>query len=46
MAPPFNKPHIEPSPKRVRVLFGGKWIVDTKAAKLVYVRIELKTNIP
>ncbi|OCB90059.1 DUF427-domain-containing protein [Sanghuangporus baumii] len=36
MAPPFSKQFIEPSLKRVRVLFGGKWIVDTKAAKLVW----------
>ncbi|KAI5115830.1 hypothetical protein M0805_009640 [Coniferiporia weirii] len=39
MAPPnFSKPHVEASQKRVRVLFGGKWIVDTKAAKLVWKR--------
>ncbi|EJD06922.1 DUF427-domain-containing protein [Fomitiporia mediterranea MF3/22] len=37
MAPPFSsKPHIEPSLKRVRVLFGGQYIVDTKKAKLVW----------
>jgi len=36
MAPPFTKPHVEPSLKRVRVLFGGQWIVDTKKAKLVW----------
>ncbi|KAH8117869.1 DUF427-domain-containing protein [Phellopilus nigrolimitatus] len=36
MAPPFTKPHVETSLKRVRVLFGGQWIVDTKAAKLVW----------
>lgn len=35
MAPPFSQPHIEPSPKRVRVLFGGKYVVDTTQAKLV-----------
>ncbi|KAH7926101.1 DUF427-domain-containing protein [Leucogyrophana mollusca] len=35
--PPFGKPYIESSPRRVRVLFGGKYIVDTKQAKLVYV---------
>ncbi|KAL5486128.1 hypothetical protein ACEPAI_7172 [Sanghuangporus weigelae] len=40
MSPPFSKPHIEPSLKRVRVLFGGKWIVDTRAAKLVFERWE------
>ena len=28
-------PHIEPSPRRIRVLFGGEHIVDTTAAKLV-----------
>ncbi|TFY67689.1 hypothetical protein EVJ58_g1442 [Rhodofomes roseus] len=42
MAPPFSQPHIEPSPKRVRVLFGGKYVVDTKQAKLVW----LKPNYP
>ncbi|KZT02590.1 DUF427-domain-containing protein [Laetiporus sulphureus 93-53] len=42
MAPPFTQPHIETSPKRVRVLFGGKYIVDTSEAKLVW----LKPNYP
>ncbi|KAG5221216.1 embryo defective, eukaryotic translation initiation factor [Salix suchowensis] len=28
--------HTEPSPKRVRVLFGGTYIVDTRKAKLVW----------
>ncbi|KAI0090150.1 hypothetical protein BDY19DRAFT_888180 [Irpex rosettiformis] len=32
----FSLPHIEPSPKRIRVLFGGKYIVDTTAARLVW----------
>ncbi|KLO08909.1 DUF427-domain-containing protein [Schizopora paradoxa] len=36
MAPPFTNPHIEDSLKRVRVLFGGKTIVDTQKAKLVW----------
>lgn len=35
MAPPFTKPHIEDAQKRVRVLFNGKWLVDTTKAKLV-----------
>ncbi|KAG2035868.1 hypothetical protein BDR03DRAFT_961183 [Suillus americanus] len=35
-APPFAPPHIESSVKRVRVLFGGKYVVDTKHAKLVW----------
>ncbi|THH06444.1 hypothetical protein EW145_g4087 [Phellinidium pouzarii] len=35
MVPPFSKPHIEVSPKRVRVLYSRQWIVDTKEAKLV-----------
>jgi len=35
-APPFAQPRIEPSLKHVRVLFGGKYTVDTKQAKLVY----------
>ncbi|KAH7913542.1 hypothetical protein BJ138DRAFT_1002117 [Hygrophoropsis aurantiaca] len=34
--PPFGKPFIEASSKRIRVLFGGKYIVDTKQAKLVW----------
>lgn len=33
--PLFPLPHIEHSPKRVRVLFGGEYIVDTTKAKLV-----------
>ncbi|KDQ59304.1 hypothetical protein JAAARDRAFT_34040 [Jaapia argillacea MUCL 33604] len=36
MAPPFTQPHVESSPKRVRVLFGGTYIVDTTNAKLVW----------
>ena len=33
---PFTHlPHIEPSPKRVRVFFGGEYIVDTTDALLV-----------
>ncbi len=35
---PFTQlPHIESSPKRVRVFFGGEYIVDTTDALLVYV---------
>lgn len=38
MAPPFSlESHIEPSQRRVRVLFGGKYIVDTQNAQLVWV---------
>lgn len=33
----FTLPHIESSPKRVRVLFGGQYIIDTTDARLVYV---------
>ncbi|GBE88016.1 hypothetical protein BKA93DRAFT_827453 [Sparassis latifolia] len=36
MSPPFTKPHIESSPKRIRVLFAGQYIVDTRQAKLVW----------
>ena len=33
---PFTQlPHIESSPKRVRVFFGGEYIVDTTDALLV-----------
>ena len=32
---PFDQPHSEKSVKRVRVLFGQEWIVDTKKASLV-----------
>ncbi|OJA15566.1 hypothetical protein AZE42_11724 [Rhizopogon vesiculosus] len=34
--PPFTLLHIESSVKRVRVLFGGKHVLDTKQAKLVW----------
>ncbi|PSR79025.1 hypothetical protein PHLCEN_2v7212 [Hermanssonia centrifuga] len=34
----FTLPHLESSPKRVRVLFGGQYIVDTQDAKLVWVK--------
>jgi uncharacterized protein (DUF427 family) len=37
MAPPFTAAHIESSPRRIRVLFGGKYVVDTQKAKLVWV---------
>jgi uncharacterized protein (DUF427 family) len=30
-------PHIEDSPKRIRVYFGGQLIVDTKKSKFMYV---------
>ncbi|KAK7463467.1 hypothetical protein VKT23_006817 [Stygiomarasmius scandens] len=36
MAPPFTKPHVEISPRRIRVLYGGKFIVDTRKARLVW----------
>ncbi|THV07289.1 DUF427-domain-containing protein [Dendrothele bispora CBS 962.96] len=36
MAPPFTQPHVEDSPRRIRVLFGGRIIVDTRKAKLVW----------
>ncbi len=32
---PYALPHIELSPRRVRVLFGGEYIVDTTDALLV-----------
>ncbi|KAF8071814.1 DUF427-domain-containing protein [Lyophyllum atratum] len=32
----FSLPLIEDSPKRVRVFFGGKYLVDSKKAKLVW----------
>jgi hypothetical protein len=35
MSLPFTKPHIEDYPRRVRVLFAGVYIVDTKKVKLV-----------
>ncbi|KAI0076214.1 DUF427-domain-containing protein [Panus rudis PR-1116 ss-1] len=39
MAPSFFPlPHVEDSKKRVRVLFGGKYIVDTKQSKLVWIK--------
>ena len=34
--PPFKAPYIEESKKRVRVLLGGKMVVDTYEPKLVY----------
>lgn len=37
MGPPFAEPpHVEASLRRVRVLFAGKYIVDTQKAQLVY----------
>jgi uncharacterized protein (DUF427 family) len=36
MAPPFTDAHVEDSPKRIRVLFGGELVVDTRKAKLVW----------
>lgn len=38
----FTIPHIEPSPKRIRVLFNGTFVVDTRDALLVW----LKPNYP
>jgi len=32
----FPLPHIEPTSKRIRVLFGSEFIVDTTSAKLVW----------
>jgi len=34
----FALPHLEPSPKRIRVLFAGSFIVDTKNALLVWLK--------
>jgi len=34
----FKLPHVEIAPKRVRVLFGGQYIVDTDNAKLVWLK--------
>ena len=31
----FQLPHVEDSVKRIRVLFGGEHIIDSKKAKLV-----------
>ncbi|KZT73617.1 DUF427-domain-containing protein [Daedalea quercina L-15889] len=42
MAAPSSQPRIENSVKRVRVLFGGKYVIDTIRAKLVW----LKPNYP
>ncbi|KZP22839.1 DUF427-domain-containing protein [Athelia psychrophila] len=36
MAPPFTDPHIEPARPRIRVHFGGKFVIDTSQAKLVW----------
>ncbi|KAI6129004.1 hypothetical protein EDD16DRAFT_1546676 [Pisolithus croceorrhizus] len=36
MTMPFTKPHIEDRGRRVRVLFNGRFIVDTNKAKLVW----------
>lgn len=36
MTMPFTKPHIEDRGRRVRVLFNGRFIVDTVNAKLVW----------
>ncbi|CCM04246.1 uncharacterized protein FIBRA_06413 [Fibroporia radiculosa] len=38
MAPPFTQPHIEPSPRRIRILFAGTYIVDTQRSKLVWLK--------
>ncbi|KAJ7158613.1 hypothetical protein C8R46DRAFT_1002267 [Mycena filopes] len=32
----FTEVRVEDSPKRIRVLFGGKYVVDTRKAKLVW----------
>ncbi|KAL0060173.1 hypothetical protein AAF712_013020 [Marasmius tenuissimus] len=36
MPPFFSLPHVEPCLKRVRALFGGTFIVDSRKAKLVW----------
>ncbi|KAK1231694.1 hypothetical protein PQX77_005180 [Marasmius sp. AFHP31] len=36
MAPFFSLPHVEPCLKRVRALFGGTFIADSRKAKLVW----------
>ncbi|KAF7327638.1 hypothetical protein MKEN_00343100 [Mycena kentingensis (nom. inval.)] len=36
MAPPFSDAVVQDSPKRIRVLFNGIFIVDTQQAKLVW----------
>ncbi|KAJ7170822.1 hypothetical protein C8R43DRAFT_981218 [Mycena crocata] len=36
MAPPVTESHIEDSPKRIRVLFGKQFVIDTRKAKLVW----------
>ncbi|KIP04405.1 hypothetical protein PHLGIDRAFT_196030 [Phlebiopsis gigantea 11061_1 CR5-6] len=36
--PLFSLPHVEDCPKRVRVLFGGEYIIDTQKAKLVWLK--------
>ncbi|KAK7033250.1 hypothetical protein R3P38DRAFT_2921611 [Favolaschia claudopus] len=36
MSPPFTESHIEDCLKRIRVLFGGEIVVDTRKAKLVW----------
>ncbi|TDL25675.1 DUF427-domain-containing protein [Rickenella mellea] len=36
MALPFTKPTVEIAPKRLRVLFGGKYIVDTRRPRLIW----------
>jgi len=36
MVPPLTAVHMEPSLRRVRVLFGGKYVVDTRNAQLVW----------
>jgi len=34
----FSLPHVEPSPKRIRVLFAKSFIVDTNSASLVWLK--------
>ncbi|KAF7374767.1 hypothetical protein MSAN_00362200 [Mycena sanguinolenta] len=36
MVPPPTEAHVEDCPKRIRVLFGGEFVVDTKKATLVW----------
>ena len=48
MPPPrldLSNPHIEDSPKHIRVYFGGQLIVDTKKSKFMYVTTCLSYKI-
>lgn len=45
MPPHFTDTHIEPARPRIRVLFGGKFVIDTNQAKLVYVSFSMPAYI-